>query len=266
MTRLRDRVALITGAGSGIGAATARRFAAEGARVVLFDLQRERVEALAAELDGLAIAGDAADLREARRAVALGVERFGGLDVLVTCAGADVGGGALGELAPEGWQIGLRTNLHTCLATTRAALPALIAARGAIVVISSVGALSGAPQTVSYQTAKAGLLGVVRSVAVDYGPQGVRINAVCPGFVHTPMSDALMERVAASEGTSVDAARARTGAVAPLGRAAAPAEIAAVCLFLASDEASFVTGSIVTVDGGTTAVNSGTVAFADPAA
>ena len=266
MTRLRDRVALISGAGSGIGAATARRFAAEGARVVLFDLHADRVEELARELGGAAIGGDAADPAAAAGAVALAVDRFGGLDVLVTCAGADVGGGALGELPPEGWQEGLHANLHTCFATTRAALPALVAARGAIIVISSVGALSGAPQTVSYQTAKAALLGLMRSVAVDYGPRGVRINAVCPGFVRTPMSDALMERAAGMEGSSADAVRRRISAVAPLGRAAEASEIAAVSLFLASDDASFVTGSVVSVDGGSSALNSGTVAFATGAA
>jgi NAD(P)-dependent dehydrogenase (short-subunit alcohol dehydrogenase family) len=264
VTRLRDRVALITGAGSGIGEATARRFAAEGARLVLFDLQRERVESLAQELGGLGITGDAASADDAARVVACATDRFGALDVLVNCAGADVGGGSLGNLVPEAWQTGLRANLHTCAVTTRAALPALVASRGAIIVISSVGALTGAPQTVAYQTAKAALLGLVRSLAVDYGPQGVRSNAVCPGFVRTPMSDALMERVVTMSGGSVDQARRRVGAVAPLGRTAEPSEIASVCLFLASEDASFVTGSVLTVDGGAMALDSGTAAFAAP--
>jgi meso-butanediol dehydrogenase / (S,S)-butanediol dehydrogenase / diacetyl reductase len=108
------------------------------------------------------------------------------------------------------------------------------------------------------------LLGLVRSLAIDYGPQGVRSNAICPGFVRTPMSDALMERVVTMSGGSVEQARRRVGAVAPLGRIAEPSEVAAVCLFLASEDASFVTGSVVTVDGGAMALDPGTVAFATP--
>lgn len=266
MTRLNGRSALITGAAGGIGQATARRFAAEGARVALLDVQADRVAALARELGGLALAGDAAERTDVAAAVGEAVDTFGGLDAVVTTAGADVGGGSLGDLTPEGWQRGLRANLHTAAATISAALPALVASRGSIVVISSVGALTGAPQTVAYTTAKSALLGLVRSVAVDYGPRGVRCNAVCPGLVRTPMSDALMERLATMTGRTPDEERRRVGAVAPIGRIAEPAEIASVCLFLASEEASYVTGSVLTVDGGSMALDSGTVAFANPGA
>lgn len=260
--RFTGRVALITGAASGIGAATARRLAAEGARVVLLDLQQEAVEGVAATIGGVAVVGDAADPSAARTAVGAAVAGYGGLDVLVTCAGADVGGGALGDLAAEDWQAGIDANLETCATTAKAALPALVERRrGRVVIVSSAGALAGGPGTASYQTAKGALLGLARSLAVDYGPMGVRVNAVCPGWVHTRMTEELTARVAAAEGVSPDEIGARTTRVVPLGRGAQPSEIAAACAFLASDEASYITGSVVVVDGGVTALNSGTVAF-----
>lgn len=259
--RFTGRVALITGAAGGIGAATARRLAAEEARVVLLDLRQQAVEDAAAEIGGVALVGDAADPSVARKAVATAVERYGGLDVLVACAGADIGGGALGDLTPDDWEAGLHANLETSAATTKAALPALIERRGRIVLISSAGALAGGPGTAAYQTAKGALLGLTRSLAADYGPLGVRVNAVCPGWVHTRMTAELTARVAEAEGSSPDEIGARTTRVVPLRRGAEPSEIAAVCAFLASDEASYITGAIVAVDGGVTALNSGTVAF-----
>src|SRR5665213_233877 len=123
--RLSGKVALITGAASGIGEATSRRFSQEGARLVLFDVQGEPLEALARELDAASVVGDAASSADAARAVAVATERFGALDVLVACAGAAVGGGTLTDLTPEDWEAGWRANLQTCMITTRAALPAL---------------------------------------------------------------------------------------------------------------------------------------------
>lgn len=259
--RLAGRVALITGAGSGIGEATARRFAAEGAELVLFDLQRERVEGLARELGGAAVGGDAASGADAGRAVAEAVDRFGGLDVLVTCAGADVGGGALADLTPDEWDAGWRANLETCRASTQAALPALIERRGVVVVVSSVGALSSGPDSIAYQTAKAALLGFTRSVAVDYGAQGVRINAVCPGRTLTPMVERMTADFARDRGTTVEEMEDRVNAVIPLRRSGQPSELASVCLFLASDDASFMTGSVVVADGGIMATNVGVIPF-----
>ncbi len=261
--RFTDRIALITGAASGIGAATAQRLAAEGARIVLLDLRREAAEDVAASIGGVAVVGDAADPAAAQAAVGAAVGGFGGLDVLVTCAGADIGGGALGDLSEEDWQAGIRANLETCSVTAKASLPALVERRGAIVIVSSAGALAGGPGTASYQTAKGALLGLTRSLAADYGAAGVRVNAVCPGWVHTPMTEALTARVAAAEGVTPGEIATRTGSVVPLRRGAQPSEIAAVCTFLASDEASYITGSIVVADGGILALNSGTVAFGE---
>jgi meso-butanediol dehydrogenase / (S,S)-butanediol dehydrogenase / diacetyl reductase len=259
--QLEGKVAVITGGARGIGGATARRFAAEGARVVLLDTDEAAVRATAEELEVLWVAGDAAKLADAKRAVDLATESFGGLDVLIACAGADVAAGSLGELDPADWELGLRVNLDTSVAATRAALPALLKRQGSIVIISSAGAIAGSAGTVSYQTAKAALLGLVRSLAVDYGPQGLRVNGVCPGWVTTRMTTELMERMSAAEGKTEAELLARATAIVPLRRAADPSEIASVCLFLASDEASFITGSVLVADGGTTAVNSGTAAF-----
>ncbi len=259
--RFTGRVALITGAGGGIGAATARRLAAEDARLVLLDLRRQAVEDAAAEVGGLAITGDAADPSVARNAVAAAVKRFGGLDVLVSCADADIGRGAMGDLTTADWEAGLHANLETSATTTKAALPALVERRGRIVLVSSAEALAGGPDTAAHQTAKGALLGLTRSLAVDYGPLGVRVNAVCPGWVHTCMTAELTDRMADAQGSSAGKIAARPTSVIPLRRGAQPSEIAAVCAFLVSDEASYITGAIVAVDGGVTALNSGTVAF-----
>jgi meso-butanediol dehydrogenase / (S,S)-butanediol dehydrogenase / diacetyl reductase len=261
--RLAGRVALITGAASGIGAATARRFAAEGARVVLFDLEGERAEALAGEVGGVAVGGDAASRQDASRAVSVAVDRYGGLDALVTCAGGNAGFGALADLKPEEWDAGVRVNLETAVVTTKAALPALLERRGAAVLVSSVGALSSGPRSIAYQTAKAALLGFARCVAVDYSAQGVRINVVCPGRTLTPMVKTMTAEFAREKGQPAEDMERRANAVIPLRRSAQPSELASVCLFLASDDASFMTGSVVVADGGISATNVGVIPFLD---
>ncbi len=263
--RFVGKSALVTGAASGIGEATARRLAAEGADVIVFDLQAERARRVAAEIDGVAVAGDAAEPDDAARAVGAAIDRAGGLDVLVTCAGGDAGAAPLLDTEVSGWDAGIRLNLDTCVATTMAALPSLVARRGAIVVISSVAGLSSAPASTVYQTAKAGLLGLVRSLAVDYGPAGVRANAICPGWTRTPLATEVVTRIAAATGVTVEAAYLRATSVLPLRRAADAAEIASACAFLASSDASYITGATVVVDGGTMALNAGAAAFGSPA-
>lgn len=262
MSRFEGRVALVTGAASGMGAATAAGLAAEGARVVLFDRQADRVQAVGAGLGGVAVAGDASRAADAERAVAAAVDEFGGLDCLITCAGADVGGGALGDLSAADWEQALQANLETCVVTVRAALPELVKRRGAIAIVASLGAFTSGPGLAGYVTAKSALLGLTRSLAVDYGPVGVRVNAVCPGWIDTPMVAGAMEDFARRLGISAEEAHARATAPLPLRRAGRAEEVAGVCLFLVSDDSAFVTGSAIVVDGGTMAANVGTAAFA----
>lgn len=260
--RFDGKVALVTGAASGMGAATATALRAEGAEVVLFDRNADAVAQTAAAIGGVAVAGDAARPADADRAVAAAVEGFGGLDVLITCAGADVGGGALGELEVADWELALHANLETCAVSVKAALPALIERRGAIAIVSSLGAMTAGPSLAGYVSAKSGLLALTRSVAVDYGPAGVRVNAVCPGWIDTPMVQGAMQDFARQLDVSAEEAYTRATAPLPLKRAGTPEEVAKVCLFLVSDDAAFMTGSHIAVDGGTLAANVGTAAFA----
>jgi NAD(P)-dependent dehydrogenase (short-subunit alcohol dehydrogenase family) len=259
--RLADKVALISGGGSGIGAATARRFAAEGARCVVTGRRREPIEAVAGEIDGVAVAGDTTDPEHAAEAVATAVDTFGGLDIVVANAGVAFGGAA-GDVDDDRWQQTLDVNLTGPLVLVRAALPALLErGTGSIVLVSSVNGLASVTSSAAYDTSKAGLIGLTRSLAVDYGPQGIRANAVCPGWVVTPMGDEDMDGLAANRGISRDEAYALATASVPLRRPAAADEIAACCQFLASDEASIVTGTTLVADGGGLAVEPAGTAF-----
>jgi NAD(P)-dependent dehydrogenase (short-subunit alcohol dehydrogenase family) len=260
--RLEGKVAVITGGGTGIGAATARRFAREGAKVVVTGRRPEPLEAIATETGGVAVAGDAADPAHAQAAVETAVERFGGLHVVVANAGLGFGESVV-EVTDDHWGRTLDVNLTGPLLLARAALPTLIGGGGgSIVVVSSIAAVVGSPDSAAYMASKAGLLGLVRSVAVDYGPLGVRANAVLPGWVATDIGDRGADELAAREGVSREVAYATLTQDVPLRRPGTPDEIAACCSFLASDESSFVTGAMLAVDGGSTAVDVGTLAFA----
>jgi NAD(P)-dependent dehydrogenase (short-subunit alcohol dehydrogenase family) len=209
----------------------------------------------------VAVPGDATDPEHARRAVATAVERFGGLDVVVANAGG-AGTPAVGDTTDEAWRRALDSNLTSAFLAVREALPALLErGGGAIVVVASIAGLRSGPAMGGYVTAKTALLGLVRSLAVDYGPRGVRVNAVCPGWVRTPMADEEMQALAELRGITVDEAWELAGVDAPLRRAGEPEEIASVIAFLASPDASFVTGSMIVADGGIDAVDVGTLAF-----
>ncbi len=259
--RLDGSVAVISGGGTGIGAATARRFAAEGARVVVTGRRPDPIRAVADEIGGTAVAGDTSDPTHALEAVAVAVDTYGGLDVVVANAGVGFGG-SVGDVSDGAWRTTLDINLTGAMLLARAGLPHLVAGGGgSVVLVASVSGFAATPGSAAYEASKAGLIALARSIAVDYGIHGVRATALCPGWVRTSMADEEMDDLAARDGTDRETAYRRALAATPLRRPADPEEIAACALFLASAESSFVTGTTLVADGGSLAVDPGGIAF-----
>lgn len=249
---MRGRRALVTGAASGIGRATAARLAAEGARVALLDVDGDALEAAATELGDAAIAlrADVTAEAEVAAAVQRAAAAWGGLDVLVANAAVQLtgrGDDRADRLDAGAWRRTLDVNLTGAFHTVKHGVRALLAGGGGAVVCtaSAAGAYGIARGLHAYSASKAGLAGLVRVAAADYADAGIRVNGVLPGVTETPMNHWWMDD---------EAARAEVTAAIPLGRPARPEEIAAVIAFLASDEASYVTGALWSVDGGLTAV------------
>ena len=253
------KVALVTGGGSGIGAATARRLAADGWGVAITGRRPEPLDALADELDALALPGDVGERADAEAAVAATVEQFGGLDGLVLNAGRSGAPGSLLEVDPDGFADVHRVNVLGSLVTARAAIRPLLERKGALVAVSSVAGLRAAPDSVAYCSSKAALVMLAQCIAVDHGPAGVRANVVCPGWTRTPMGDRAMAGLAGGP----DEAYAEATRHVPLQRACGPEEVAGAIAWLLSDDASYVNGAVLTVDGGSTVVDIGALAFAE---
>lgn len=250
------RTVVVTGGGTGIGAAVAKEVVAEGGRVVIAGRRRHVLEEVAEQLGDAAkiFVGDAGKRQDMEQAVAFAAKVFSPIDAVIACAGT-MGANGVASESDEDWGRILHDNLTTVFVTARAALPTLIERKGSLVVVSSLGGLQAVPNSCGYTAAKHGVIGLVRSMAFDYGPQGVRVNAVCPGFVTTPMADGHMAFVMAREKCTLEEAYLHVSTNTPLRRAASPAEVASLCTFLASEKAAAITGAIVTVDGGASVVS-----------
>jgi NAD(P)-dependent dehydrogenase (short-subunit alcohol dehydrogenase family) len=249
--RLAGRVALITGAASGIGRATARRFLAEGARIAAADMNGDGLDAEFEGHDGaVTVAGDVSDPADAARMAAAAVEAFGTIDILVNCAGIARYSNFL-ELPLEEWQLVQDVNSTGTFLMAQAVARHMVAERPsehrsrAIVNIASVEAhvvlaSSGHPQ-VHYNASKGAVHMITRALAVELAPHGIRVNSICPGLTETPL---------AAYALATPERRASVEKLVPLGRVAQPGEIAAAALFLASEDASYITGEALVVDGG----------------
>ena len=249
MRGVAGKVALITGAGSGIGEATARRLAAEGARVVVGDVNGDAAIRVAGEIGRAAspIVGDIADPAAAEVMVHHAVDTFGRLDILHNNA-ASGAAGRIADIDPDSWNRTIAINLTGHFLMTRAALPVMLGqGSGVIVNMATAAAVLVEEGIGAYAAAKAGLIALTRQIAVEYGRRGIRANCLCPGAVATPPTLAFAN--------AVEGVRARMEAANPLRRLAAPEELASVVVFLASDESSFVNGATIMVDGGATADN-----------
>ena len=255
MGRLDGRVAVITGGASGIGAAAARLFTAEGAAVAVLDRDGDGAARLVESLEGhpaLALAADVTDREAVESAMARAVATFGRLDVVYNNAGVPAGFGPVAELAVADWDLSLAVNVTGTLFCIQAALPHLRAAGGgSIVNQSSVAALVGIPGLAAYSAAKGAVVALTRALAAELAPEGIRVNAICAGTVDTPMIRPLLS--ARGQGDPELGAKL-TAERYPIGRIGTADEIARAALFLASDESSFVTGSVITADGGMTVV------------
>ena len=243
--RFKDRVALITGGGRGIGAATAQRFAEEGARVVVSDMDIAPAEEVAKPLRGLAVACDVTNRESVEAMVGRATSELGRLDILVCCAGI-LRDNLLFKMTDDDWDSVIDTHLKGTFLSARAAQKPMVQQKyGKMVFLSSTSALGNRGQT-NYSAAKAGLQGMARTLAIELGPFNVNVNAVAPGFIETRMTRATAERM----GVDFEAFKVGAASQIPLRRVGQPEDIANAIAFLCSEESSFISGQTIYVRGG----------------
>lgn len=245
------RVALVTGAASGIGRAAALRLGAGGAAIALVDINVEGLEQTAASIEtvggkAIVVETDLGAPGAAERAVRASVEAFGGIDVLVTAAGISRRGSVV-ETSDEEWEAVLGVNLTAVFRCCRAVVPVMRArGGGSIVIVGSAWGLVAGPRAAAYAASKAGCVNLARAIAIDHGPEGIRANAVCPGDIDTP----LLRGEMAAVGLDPEVAVVESAAARPVRRVGTPGDAAAAIAYLASAESGYVTGTTLTVDGG----------------
>lgn len=251
-----ERAALVTGGGSGIGEAIARRFAAAGWRVAVNGRRPGPIAAVAGDIGGVAIAGDISDPTTAERVVAEAVAALGGLDCVVLNAGIAHSGSVV-EQTPESFERVLRTNTIAPFLVARAAVPHVIERKGSLIAISSAAALTAGPHSAAYSTSKAAVSMLMKTIAVDFAHTGIRSNSVCPGWVRTDMGDEMMDELGEQQGIDREAAYGWANRFIPAKRPATLDEVAGTVLFLAGPDGAYINGAAIPLDGGGTSVNTG---------
>jgi NAD(P)-dependent dehydrogenase (short-subunit alcohol dehydrogenase family) len=257
--KLDGKVALITGAGTGIGASIAERFVADGARICITGRRQEKLDEVLQSLpsgSAVAYAGDVTNFEDAKHMVEAALVLTGKLDVLVNNAAIDPGGTTVVDIDPDLWHKVLETNLTGPMYLMKAAIPHMIeGGGGSIINVSSLGGLRCLPGMPAYCASKAGLIMLTKQVALDFGPNRIRCNAVCPGGIRTQMLENSLSPLADAIGTDLDGVFQRISSMVPLRRTAHPSEISGICSYLASDDSTFMTGSVLLIDGGAAIVD-----------
>jgi len=257
--KLDGKVALITGAGSGIGAAIAERFVADGAKICITGRRQEKLDEVAHSLpDGMVLtcAGDVTRLEDAERMVETALKFTGRLDALVNNAAIDSGGATVVDMDPELWHNVLEINLTGPMYLMKVSIPHMIeGGGGSIINIASLGGVRCLPGMPAYCSSKAGLIMLTKQVALDFGPDKIRCNVVCPGGTRTEMLENSLAPFKEILGTDIDGVFERISSMVPLRRTADPSEVTGICSYLASDDSTFMTGSVLLLDGGAAIVD-----------